>query len=202
MPRTVVFDIGNVLIRWEPDELYSRLIPDAAKRSAFFAETGLFDWNLEQDRGRPWREAEEALIALHPHRADLIRAFRARWHEMIPGEIAANVAVLAQIRAMGLPNYAITNFAADTFREAQARFPFLAEGFHGIVVSGEEWLIKPDPAIFRLFLTRYGQQAADCLFIDDSAKNIESAAALGFATIRVTPGTDLRQEVRRHGFAV
>lgn len=202
MPRTVVFDIGNVLIRWEPEVLYSRLIPDAAARAAFFAETGLIDWNLEQDRGRPWGEAEAALIALHPQHAALIRAFRADWHEMVPGAIAENVAVLADIRARGIPNYAITNFAADTFREAQKRFPFLAEGFHGIVVSADERLVKPDPAIFELFLHRYGQRAADCLFIDDSAKNIAAAAALGFATIHVTPGIDLRQEVRRHGFPV
>ena len=202
MPSTLVFDIGNVLIHWDPDLLYAKLIPEPQERQAFFRDVMPPEWNLEQDRGRSWREAEALLIAAHPRKAEHIRAYRKRWHEMIPGEISSNVAVLRAAVAHNIPRFAITNFAADTFVEAQARFPFLKESFQGIVVSGQERLIKPDPAIFELFLARYRQKAQDCLFIDDSDKNIAAAAALGFATIHVTSRTNLHAEVIAHGFAL
>lgn len=201
MVTTLVFDIGAVLIDWNPDYLYANLVPDPVKRQHLLTEVLPPQWNAEQDRGRPWAEAEAERIALFPQHTDLIRAFRARWHEMIPGAIPANVGVLEAALAAGIPSYAITNFAADTFAEAQARFPFLTR-FEGIVISGVEKIIKPDAAIFELFLTRYALRAQDCLFMDDSAKNIATANALGFATIHVTPETDLMAEVRAHGFAL
>lgn len=199
MASTLVFDIGNVLIHWNQDIPFRPLIPDPAERAAFFRDVLPPEWNLEQDRGRSWEEAEAERIALFPAHADLIRAYRARWHEMVPHAIEENVAVLGAARAAGIPCYAITNFAADTFTEAQNRFPFLKE-FDGIVVSARERLIKPDPAIFELFLSRYGQEASRCLFIDDSEKNVASAATLGFATIHLRPETDLRQEIADRGF--
>lgn len=201
MPDVLVFDIGNVLLHWDPDHLYARLIPDPGERAAFFRDILPPEWNLEQDRGRPWAEAEAERIALFPDKADLIRAWRARWHETIPYALDRNVAVLEEALAANIPCYAITNFAADTFREAQARFPFLTR-FHGAVVSAEERLLKPDPAIFEVFLTRYGRQPAECLFLDDSAKNIATARSMGFSTVHVTPETDLRREVAAHGFRI
>lgn len=202
MPKILVFDIGNVLIRWDPDQLYAKLIPDPLARQAFFHEVLPPEWNLEQDRGRPWAEAEAERIALFPQQADLIRAWRARWHEMVPEAITQNVAVLRAAQQAGIPCYAITNFAADTFAEAQERFSFLKTGFQGIVVSAQEQLLKPDPRIFRRFLERFSLQAEDCLFIDDSAANVRSAASLGFSTIWVAPKTDLLSEIRKHGFVV
>lgn len=201
MPDTLVFDIGNVLIRWDQDLAFRDLIPDAAARAAFFRDILPPEWNLEQDRGRSWAEAEAERIALHPAHAPLIRAYRANWHMMVPEAIAPNVAALAAARRAGIPCYAITNFAADTFTEAQARFPFLTD-FDGIVVSAHERLIKPDPEIFRVFLARYRLEAAGCLFMDDSAKNVATARALGFATVLVTPQTDLRREIAAHGIAL
>lgn len=201
MPKVLVFDIGNVLLHWDPDILFAKLIPDNGARAAFFRDILPPEWNIEQDRGRDWAEAEAERIALFPDQAPLIRAFRARWHEMIPHAITANVAVLEDARTIGIPCYAITNFATDTFAEAQARFPFLAR-FDGAVVSAEERLIKPDPAIFEVFLGRYGLQPEACLFMDDSAKNISTARDMGFATIHVTPQTDLRREVAAHGFGI
>jgi 2-haloacid dehalogenase len=201
MVRTLVFDIGAVLLDWSPDYLYAKLIPDDQERRHFLTEILPPTWNLEQDRGRPWPEAEAERIALFPDKAELIRAFRARWREMIPDAIHANVAVLERARAAGIPTFAITNFAADTFREAQARFPFLT-WFEGAIVSGTEGIIKPDPAIYALFLSRYGQRAEECLFMDDSAKNITAAKALGFHTIHVLPETNLAAEVRAFGFAI
>lgn len=201
MRSTLVFDIGNVLIHWDPALVFSELIPDHAEREHFFREVLPPEWNLEQDRGRSWAEAEAERIALFPDKADLIRAFRARWHDMVPHALEHNVAVLMAARAADVPCYAITNFAADTFAEAQARFPFLKE-FDGIVISAQEKLLKPDPAIFEVFLGRYGREARECLFLDDSAKNIATAQGLGFATVHVTPETDLRRAVAAQGFAL
>lgn len=201
MPSTLVFDVGNVLIRWDPLLLFTELIPDPQARATFMREVLPPEWNLEQDRGRGWKEAEAERIALYPDHADLIRAYRARWHDMVPHALDRNVAVLLGARAAGIPCYAITNFAADTFAESQARFPFLT-AFEGIVVSARERLVKPDPAIFEVFLARYGQSARDCLFLDDSAANITTARAMGFATIHVSDETDLAAAVRAHGFAV
>lgn len=201
MANTLVFDIGKVLIRWDAEIPYRRLIPDDDARAAFFRDVLPPAWNLEQDRGRTWAAAEAEKIALFPQYADLIRAWRQNWHETVPGDIPENVAVLEGALAAGIPCYAITNFASDTFREAQARFPFLTR-FAGIVVSAEERLIKPDPAIFEVFLTRYGMRAGDCLFMDDSAANIATARDLGFAIIHVTEGMDLAAAVRSFGFAI
>lgn len=201
MPHHLVFDIGNVLIRWDQDIPFRALIPDAEARAGFFRDILPPEWNLEQDRGRSWAEAEAERIALFPRHADLIRAYRARWHEMVPGAIAENVAVLRDAQQAGIRCYAITNFATDTFAEAQERFDFL-RSFDGIVVSAHERLIKPDPAIFRLFADRYAVMPTECLFIDDSARNVAAAAALGFATVHVTPETDLRHEVAAQGFPI
>ena len=201
MINTLVFDIGNVLLDWSPDYLYAQLIPDPNERATFFRDVMPPEWNIEQDRGRPWQEAEALLISAHPEKEPLIRAYRARWHEMIPRDIPDNVAVLDAAKRAGIPTFAITNFAADTFREAQARFSCLT-AFDGVVVSGEEGLLKPDPAIYRLFLSRFAREAKQCLFMDDSAKNVAGAAALGFATIHVTPGLDLMAAVRAHGVMI
>ncbi|HRE20721.1 MAG TPA: HAD family phosphatase [Rhabdaerophilum sp.] len=201
MLRHLVFDIGNVLIRWDQEIPFRTLIPDEEARAAFFRDILPPAWNLEQDRGRTWREAEAERIALFPQHAGLIRAYRARWHEMVPDAIGENVAVLSDAQRGGIRCFAITNFAADTFAEARERFPFL-KSFEGTVVSAHERLVKPDPAIFRLFAGRYSLEPTECLFIDDSAKNIASAAALGFATVHVTPETDLRRAVAAQGFPV
>jgi 2-haloacid dehalogenase len=201
MPRTLVFDIGQVLLRYDPHLAFLDLLPEREARLHFLTHILPPEWNLEQDRGRDWREAEAMQIALHPDHADLIRAFRANWHKMVPEAIAPNVAVLEDALAAGIPTYAITNFAADTFAEACGIYPFLTR-FHGRVVSAEEKLLKPDPAIYRVFLERFGQAAEDCLFMDDSHANVESAKALGFSVIHVTPETDLRAEVRRYGIPI
>jgi 2-haloacid dehalogenase len=196
---TLVFDIGNVLLRYEPDRPYRRLIPDDAQRADFLTRILPPSWNIEQDRGRPWLEAEAIAIAEHPEHADLIRAWRRYWIEMIPGVFEPHVAMLERALDQAIPTYAITNFASDTLDEAEQRYPFLGR-FHGRVVSAEERLLKPDPAIYRIFLERFGKQAEECLFMDDSRANIDSAAKLGFSVIHVTPKTDLVAEVRRHGF--
>jgi 2-haloacid dehalogenase len=201
-PTRVVFDIGNVLLEWDVRRLYRKIFADPAEMEDFLTRVLPPAWNLEQDRGRSWAEAEAIQIALFPKHAAAIKAFRARWHETIPGEIAGTVAILRRLKELRAPLYAITNFADDTFAEAQARFPFLADSFIDIVVSGRERLLKPDPAIYRVLLERQNLAARDCVFIDDSLKNVEAAAALGFRALQFTTPERFADDLRGLGFAV
>lgn len=121
--RHIVFDIGKVLIHYDPQIPYSRIIPDEAERSWFFANVCTHDWNIEQDRGRSWEEAETLLIRDHPEREEQIRAFRRHWHEMVPHAYTETVSLLERLIAEGHDVTMLTNFASDTFREAQKRFP-------------------------------------------------------------------------------
>ena len=197
MQKIAVFDVGNVLIRWDQRNLYRKLF-DKAEMEFFLTEVCSNAWNLEQERGRSWSEAEAEAIARHPKYAPQIRAFRARWSEMLAGAIEENVRILDELRGAGAPVYAITNFAADTFAEAGAMFPFL-RGFTGVLCSGEDGVVKPDPAIFSLFLKRYGLSPDQCVFIDDSAANIAAAAKLGFGTIHYSLGLDARGAFQQAG---
>lgn len=198
-PTNVVFDVGNVLLRWDPRNLYRRIFDDEARMEWFLANVCTHDWNAEQDRGRDWDEAVALLVKDHPAHEPAIRAFHDRWDETVSGVFEDNVAVLGRLREAGVPNYCITNFSAPKFALAQQRYPFLA-GFDGIVVSGEERLLKPDPAIYRLLLDRYGLAAADCIFIDDSGANVEAARRVGMHAIHCVETTELAAELRRYGF--
>lgn len=193
----VVFDIGNVLIRWDPRHLFRRVFDDEARMEWFLTHVCSNAWNLEQDRGRPWAEAVAELTERHPEWRTEIEAFDQRWAEMVPDIIPENVAVLETLLDQGWPTYCITNFSAEKFTLACERFPFLTR-FDGIVVSGHERVLKPEPAIYRLLLDRYGLSAPDCIFIDDSAANAEGARAVGMQAIHFTPGLDLVEALSRH----
>jgi len=201
MSLKVVFDVGNVLVRWDPRNLYHKMFSDAAEMEWFLSHVCTGAWNLEQDRGRDWNEAIEETVRAHPAYEAQIRAFRSRWHEMLAGVIEPNVRLLEGFKARGVPVYAITNFAGDTFAEAQERFPFL-KSFDGIVCSAHEKVCKPDPEIFFILLQRYGLEAGDCVFIDDSDKNIAQARALGFRTIHYGLGIDAALGFAQHGLPV
>ncbi|MBL8669168.1 MAG: HAD family phosphatase [Alphaproteobacteria bacterium] len=201
-PRTVVFDIGNVLISWDPRNLYRKLFADdEARMEWFLAHVCTSDWNLEQDRGRSFEEAVALLSRQHPDLAPLISAFHERWQEMVPGAIDGSVEILEAILRIGRPTYAITNFNQDKFRETRARFPIL-DRFTGIVVSGDERVIKPEPAIYRLLLDRYGLAAADCVFIDDSPKNVAGARAVGMRALHFESPARLAADLRRLGLPI
>jgi 2-haloacid dehalogenase len=201
-PTRVVFDIGNVLLDWEPRVLYRKIFQTEAEVEAFLRDILPPEWNLAQDKGRSWAEAEAVQIALYPEYAEPIRAFRARWHETIPHDIAGTVAILDALKTSGVPLYAITNFAGDTFREAQKRFHYLSDSFIDIVISGDEKVIKPDPAIYQILLDRQGLNANDCVFIDDSSANVAAAAALGFHALLFTSPRQFAEDLRRLGFDV
>lgn len=175
---TVVFDLGNVLIAWDPQRLYRQLIADEAQREWFLREVCSSAWNEAQDAGRPWAEATALLRARFPEYADLIDAYHLRWEETLVGALDDSVALLAQLKARGVRLLALTNWSQETFPIARQRFAFLG-WFEGIVVSGEERLIKPDPRIYQRLIERYGVDPASALYIDDSARNVAAAEALG-----------------------
>jgi 2-haloacid dehalogenase len=195
-PRDVViFDLGGVLIAWDPRHLYRRLFNgDEAAVDHFLANVCTADWNRQQDAGRPFAEAEAEAAARHPDKLELIQAWSRNFHEMIPDAIADTVAILDELRGRGVRLYALTNWSAETFAAQPARFGFLG-WFDGIVVSGREKLIKPDPRIFRLLLERYGIDPAAAVFIDDVAANAEAAAALGIHGIHFTGAAALRRDL-------
>jgi 2-haloacid dehalogenase len=178
----IVFDLGAVLIDWNPRHLYRKLFDDEAEMEAFLEHVCTPEWNAEQDRGRSWAEAVALLSAKHPAHKPLIEAYRDRWEEMLAGPIHGTVDMLERVKNDGHEIHALTNWSAETFPIARARYGFL-EWFETILVSGEEGMKKPDPAIFHLLLERIGHPAERCIFIDDSVKNFEAASNLGFDSI-------------------
>jgi len=197
--RTVVFDVGNVLIEWDPRHLYRQFFDDQDALMEHFLENVCTSaWNQEQDRGRSWDEAVAVLVAEHPESAELIRAYHERWHDMVPGEIPGTPEILAELKARGVPLFALSNFSREKFREARERFPFL-DGFDGLVVSAEVGLVKPDPAIYRLLLERYGLAPAETLYIDDLAENVAVAESLGMAGHHFSGAAKLRADLEARG---
>jgi 2-haloacid dehalogenase len=194
----IVFDIGKVLIHYDPHIPYRRLIPDEAQRNAFFSTVCTHEWNLEQDRGRGWTEAEALLIAEHPDKEDLIRAFRAHWHEMVSHAYNDSVDIMLDLIQQGRDVTMLTNFAADTFQQAKEMFPFLKVP-RGVTVSGEVGLIKPDQEIYDTHAKSFNLDPCACLFIDDSRKNVDGAIAAGWQSVLFTGAEKLREDLARFG---
>ena len=191
----VVFDLGGVLVDWDPRYLYRKLFAgDDAAMERFLAEVCTSEWNLQQDAGRSFADASALLKQKCPEQAELIDAFHQRWPEMIAGPIEGTVEILSELKAQSTPLYALTNWSHETFPVALERFDFMA-WFSGIVVSGQERLIKPDPEIFRLLMARYGLRAADLIYIDDNARNAQIASDLGMHGIHFSGPEALRREL-------
>lgn len=199
--RHIVFDLGNVLLAWDPEIPYRRLIPDAAERRSFLDEVCTFEWNAEQDRGRTWREAEDLLIADHPQLEPLIRAYYENHHEMLTGAIPGTVAILEALLDAGWDVTALTNYSAETFPKAQAIYPIL-ERFRGITVSGAARIMKPDLAIYRLHADTFALEPASILFFDDNAKNVVAAREAGWNAELFTTPEKMRNDFQRHGVSI
>jgi 2-haloacid dehalogenase len=195
---SVVFDLGAVLVDWNPRHLYRRLLPDESAVEAFLGGVCTQAWNEEQDAGRPFAEGIALLCAQHPQHAELIHAYYLRWHEMLGGAIEPSVAILETLHRRGVPLYALTNWSAETFPHARARYEFL-KLFHGILVSGEERLKKPDPRIFQLLCVRYGLRAERSIFIDDSEKNVRAAREFGMLGVHFRSAPELERELSAFG---
>lgn len=199
--EVVVFDLGGVLIDWNPRYLYRQLFPgDDAGMERFLATVCSPDWNESFDAGRPFRDGIAELSREHPHEAERIAAYFDRWIEMVRGPIEPTVRILERLAARGVPLYALTNWSAETFPLVRhdPAYGFF-ERFRDIVVSGELGLIKPDAAIFRALLDRVGRPAETCLFIDDAPRNVAAAARLGFATHRFVEPESLEAELTALG---
>lgn len=195
-----VFDIGGVLLDWSPYYLTDRLGYDREEARTVLTEIGFDAWNLALDAGGRWAPAVADLAARFPHRRALIEAFDARWSETVRGEIAGTVDILEALLTAG-PVYAITNFSAEKFAVARAAYPYLGR-FSGAIVSGEEGLVKPDPAIYRLLLDRYGLQAAECVFIDDRQDNVAAAQSVGMRAVRFVDPDRLKGDLAAQGVFV
>lgn len=197
----VIFDLGGVLIDWNPRHLYRKLFEDQAEMEAFLRDVCAPAWNLEQDRGRPWAQAIAELSAIHPDKAELIAAYRGRWMEMLAGPIGGTVAILERLHEAGVPLYALTNWSAETFPIAEELYDFLGR-FRGIVVSGRIGLVKPDAAIYAHTIERFGVTPERTVFIDDSAKNVAGAAATGLRAVHYTGPDALARDLAALGLPV
>jgi len=199
---TAVFDLGNVLIRWNPRNLYKKLFGDDVEAmETFLSQVCHTAWNEQQDQGRTWHEATEEAIARHPDQEALIRAYRERWEEMLGGAIEDTVAILDELHANGIRLLALTNWSAETFPIALERFEFL-QRFEGILVSGVEGVIKPSPEIFQLLASRYDVDSARAVFIDDHRPNIEGAQREGFHAVQFFSAAQLRKDLVALGLPV
>jgi 2-haloacid dehalogenase len=191
----IIFDFGGVLLDWNPRYLYRKLFADDHEAvECFLNEIGFAEWNLEQDRGRPFAVAVDELCGRFPHHAHLIKAFHERWHESIAGPIEGTVEVLRELKDAGFPLYGLSNWSAETFHRIRHEFEFL-DWFDAIIISGEVRLIKPDPRIFAFMLEKIGRTANECIFIDDSLANIAAADRLGFKTILFESPEQLRHQL-------
>jgi 2-haloacid dehalogenase len=199
--RHIVFDLGNVLLRWNPELPYLRLIPDPIVRKRFLTDICNGDWLIQTDRGMGWPEAETALIARHPEEAGMIRAFRKHWHEMAPGLVEGSSEILGELLDRGYDVTALTNFAADTFLEAKPRFPIL-DRFRGVTVSAHTGFAKPDPDIYRHHAEAFGLSPPHVLFFDDTMKNVVAAREAGWNAEQFIDAKGMRADLARYGVLV
>jgi 2-haloacid dehalogenase len=193
--QAVVFDLGGVLIDWNPRHLYRKIFDgDEEAMERFLSEICTSEWNARQDEGRPFAEATEELVTRHPEQAEFIKAFFDRWPEMIGGAIEQTVEILDELKRTGYKIYALSNWSAETFPHARKRFAFL-DWFDFTVISGEIGLVKPSREVFDFLLEKTGRRAEECVFIDDSTANVIAARALGFDAIHFCSPLQLRDEL-------
>ena len=196
--KAIIFDLGGVVLEWNPRRLYRQYFDNPEDMEAFLAEIDFTAWNALQDKGRPFAEGVAVLSAQYPHRARLIRAYHEHWEQSVGGPIAGTVGIAHRLKQAGYPLFALTNWSAETFPIAQKKYECL-KLFDAIVVSGEVGLIKPDPAIFELTIRKTGVHASQCLFVDDHALNIAAAQRLGMRAILFRSPEALDAELREMG---
>ena len=198
--KNIIFDLGGVLIDWNPEYVYLEVFEgDRKKMQWFFDEICTMDWNENQDAGYPLQKATEDRVKMFPQYEEWIRMYYGRWEEMLGEAIEDTVTILNQL--LENPDYrvvALTNWSAETFPVALSRFDFLHR-FEGIVVSGTEKTRKPFPEIYQLTLDRYEFKAQESLFIDDNLRNLESASAMDIQTIHFKNPNDLKSNLKQMG---
>jgi HAD superfamily hydrolase (TIGR01509 family) len=198
MPKAVIWDFGNVIVRWDPRTLYSKIFPDPAERDRFLGEVCTMAWHAPTDCGVSFADNVAALVAQHPHHEPEIRAWHERWREMFSGPIPETEAAIEALHGKGVPQYGLSNISHETLESTLAMSPAFGR-LAGVIASGVERVMKPDPAIFRLACDRFGLSPGDVLFVDDSVRNVEAAGALGFDTHHFTDPAALRPALEARG---
>jgi 2-haloacid dehalogenase len=192
---TIIFDLGNVLLGWDVRRLYQRLLPDLQAVDSFLEQIHFKEWNARLDAGHPFREGVAELTQKFPHYAELIAAYDTHWDESLTGTYDDTIDIVHELKQAGWTLHLLSNFSVEKFNFIQASLPFLSL-FEDKIISGEHNLVKPDPAIFHLTLGRIQRSAEECLFIDDSLANIETARSIGFQTIHYQSPAQLRSALQ------
>ena len=193
--KNIVFDYGGVLVDWNPRYLYDRYFGDEQKSQWFLDNICLYSWNIQMDGGKPFAEGVAELQAKYPEWTEAIAIYHSRWIEMMAGQLEDTVAILRRLKAAGYKIYGLTNWSAETFPLIRDTYSVFSE-FDGMVVSGEEHLLKPDAVIYRTLLERYQLNAAESLFIDDNADNVKGAQAVGMESVRFVSAEALEHDLR------
>ena len=198
--RIILFDLGNVVVDWKPVRLYRKIFGSEAAAEAFCNDVCTMAWHVEHDRGRTFAEGARQLKAVYPEYADEIDAWHGRWFEMFDGYEIGVPPLMARLEEAGHPLYGLSNMSAEVWPEMRERFPMLKR-LRDVVISGEEGLIKPDPAIYEVSFRRTGaSHPGDIFFIDDSLKNIEAAQAFGFRAHHFQGADGLESALIEEGF--
>lgn len=193
--KNIVFDFGGVLVDWNPHHLYDKYFGSREKAEWFLNNICLYSWNLQMDGGKPFAEGVAELQAEHPEWSEAIAIYHTRWIEMMNGEIEGMASVIRRLKMAGYGVYGLTNWSAETFPMVRDTYPVFQE-FDGIVVSGEEHLLKPDAAMYKCLLERYALQAEESLFVDDNADNVAGARNVGMKAIQFTSAEELERELK------
>lgn len=199
MPHAVIFDVGNVLFAWEPRRVYERLFDSEQALDAFLSQVATKEWHFQHDAGRPFAETSAELSALYPEHADMIALWGPRFAEQLGPPIPGMAALVEELDSAGVPLFGITNFSGEFWRDWMPQVDWLFGRFQDIVVSGDEKLAKPDPAIYALALERFGLKGPDAVFVDDLPVNVEAARAQGIHGVVFTGAEPFRAELVRLG---
>ena len=198
MKKTLVFDIGGVLIDWDPRYLYSKIFPDQDEMEFFLRAVCSPEWNVQMDGEKSFNDAINELIPHHPEYADQIRAYFLRWEEMIAGDVPETVKILGELKDADYPLAALSNWSSETFPIAHAKYEFL-DWFEPLIISGRVGLVKPDPDIFHLMSCSIDRDPDQCIYIDDTKHNVQAAAEIGFDTIHYLSPQQLRSDLISRG---
>ena len=198
MKQTIIFDLGGVLIDWNPRYLYRKIFPDREEMEFFLKAVCSREWHVQMDGEKSFNDAIQELIPRHPEYADQIKAYFSRWEEMIHGHIPESVDILEEVKGAGYPLAALSNWSAETFPIVNAKYEFL-DWFDTQIISGQVGLVKPDPDIYHLTLCQVDRDPEECLFIDDVKENIKTAAEIGIETILYTSPRQLRMDLVARG---
>jgi 2-haloacid dehalogenase len=198
MKKTIIFDLGGVLIDWNPQHLFRKIFPDQEEMDFFLREVCSLEWNAQIDRGYPFKVAIAELTAEHPEYTDQINAYFDRWDEMISGSFPETVKILKEIKDAGYPLVGLSNWSGETLPRVAHQFEFL-NWFDPLVLSGEVEMVKPDPDIYHYLLKEINREPGECIFIDDSEVNIQTAEKLGFEGIHFSSPQQLRDRLNQLG---